>query len=129
MLLPGQRIIHPEFGDVTADIIEELLEQARLKDPVILEREQAEIAAASGCLARDLSCGRLVAEIHEDIFDAWGQKEGYEFFTKGDGVKYLNKHFPATRVVSKSRQPKILVDGFRKPPTTPSRGGRWHRAA
>ncbi len=126
-MLPGQRIIHPEFGDVTADIIEELLEQARLKDPVILEREQAEIAAASGCLARDLSCGRLVAEIHEDVYDAWTAKEGQQFFTKGDGVEYLAKHFPATRVVSKSRQPKILVDGFRK--TAPSRGGRWHRAA
>jgi hypothetical protein len=127
---PGARIIHPEFGDCTADIIEELLAMAELQNPVILEREQASIAAASGQVARDLCCGRVVAEIHPEVFEEWVQKEGPEFFSKkhgGDGVEYLAKHFPATRVKSVSPNVRLHVN---RSPVTPRRGvhgkrGRW----
>jgi|GEM_PF-2950140 len=132
-MLPGQRIIHPEFGDCTADIIEALIENARLKDPVILEQRQAAIAAASGAMARDLSFGRLIAEIDEDVVEAWEAKEGKEFFTrKGDGVAYLAKHFPATRVDSRSPHTKVHVNRSASVPVVSAarnpyagRRGRW----
>lgn len=121
---PGSRIIHPEHGDCTAEVIEALLEEARFNEPVILEREQAKIAAASGQVARDLSFGRVVAEFEPEVFHAWTAKEGPDFFSKakgGDGVEYLTKHFPSTRVVSKS--PHIRVHVKRSPVT--GRRGRW----
>jgi hypothetical protein len=133
-MIPGQRIVHPEFGDMTADIIEALLEEAKLDDPVILEARQAKIAAASGAMARDLSCGRVIAEFDEDVFQAWEQKEGRDFFTKkGDGVKYLNKHFPSTRVESRSPHVKVHVNRSAPAPVTSAaprysytgRRGRW----
>lgn len=111
-MTPGARIIHPEFGDVTADVIEELFGMADLQNPIILEREQAAIAAASGQVARDLTCGRLVAEIHQEAYEEWVAKEGPEFFSKkhgGDGIEYLAKHFPATRVKSVSPHCKVHV--------------------
>lgn len=125
---PGARIIHPEHGDCTAEVIEALLDEARLNEPIILEQEQARIAAASGQLARDLSFGRVVAEIEAEAFHAWTAKEGPDFFSKargGDGVEYLAKHFPATRVVSKS--PHIRVHVKRSPVT--GRRGRWRSPA
>lgn len=124
---PGARIIHPEFGDVTADIIEELMIMADFQNPVILEREQARIAAASGQVAQDLSFGRLVAEIHPEVYDEWVAKEGKDFFSKrngGDGVEYLAKHFPATRV--KSRSPHCRVHVAQKPKyAVTGKRGRW----
>jgi hypothetical protein len=136
-MIPGGRIIHPEFGDMTADIIEELLEMAQFKNPVILEREQAEIAAASGAVARDLSFGRVVAEIHPEAYAEWVAKEGPEFFSKkhgGDGVEYLAKHFPATCVKSVSPHVKLHVNRSAPQPVASSarrryavtgRRGRW----
>lgn len=135
-MTPGARIIHPEFGDVTADVIEELIGMADLQNPVILEREQAAIAAKSGQVARDLACGRLVAEIHQEVYEEWVQKEGPDFFSKakgGDGVEYLAKHFPATRVKSVSPHTKIHVhrSGVATPPPAQprhritGRRGRW----
>ncbi len=124
---PGARIIHPEFGDCTADVIEALIEQADLQNPVILEEEQARMAAASGQVARDLTCGRLIAEIHQEVFEEWVAKEGPQFFSKkhgGDGVEYLAKHFPATRIVSRS--PNIKVHVREKPRyRVTGKRGRW----
>ena len=123
-MIKGGRIIHPELGDCTAEVIEELLEMARLKDPVILEREQAEIAQASGAVARDMCCGRLVAEIHPEVYAEWEAKMGPDFFNKkkgGDGLEYLMKHFPACRVESKSA--KVAMHVKRSPVT--GRRGRW----
>lgn len=124
---------------MTADVIEALMEEARLEDPVILEREQAEIAARSGQIAKHLTCGRLVAEIHPDVYAAWEHQRGKEFFSKkagGDGIDYLLKHFPACRVKSEAANPMLLVNGFRDAPlSTPpkpspapgvrGRRGRW----
>jgi hypothetical protein len=135
-MLPGGRFIHPEFGDCTTEIIEELLDLADLQNPVILEREQAQIAAASGQVARDLVCGRLVAEVHQEVWEEWTQKEGPEFFSKkhgGDGIEYLAKHFPATRVKSVSPHTKVHVNRSAVAPistTAPryrvtGRRGRW----
>lgn len=98
MFGPGARIIHPELGDCTDDVIEALQDEARLDEPVILERRQAEIAARSGQLARKLSCGRLVAEFDQEVFAAWeSQRPGF-FKKESDGLDYMLKHFPGCRV-------------------------------
>jgi len=123
MLSTGNRIIHPEYGDVTDMVIEELMAMSRPKDPVILEREQAEIAAAAGQQAVDMCSGRMVAQIHADSFNYWTAREGEGFFRdKGNFKKFLADN-PACKVTSKSARPKILIDGFKDAP--PRRGGRW----
>lgn len=135
-MTPGARIIHPEFGDVTADVIEELMKLAALQNPIILEREQALIAAKSGQVARDLSCGRLVAEIHQEVYEEWCAKEGPDFFSKkkgGDGIEYLAKHFPSTKVKSVSphvklhvnRSESVAVGSARTKYRVTGRRGRW----
>jgi hypothetical protein len=131
-MTPGTRYIHPEFGDVTADIIAELYEMADLKNPVILEREQAQIAAASGQIARDLSCGRVVAEFLPEVYEEWVRKEGPAFFSKkkgGDGIEYLAKHFPATRVKSMSPNVALHVNRSAVAPlkryAVTGKRGRW----
>lgn len=127
-MTPGARIIHPEFGDMTADVIEELMAMAEFKNPVILEREQAQIAAASGQVARDMSCGRLVAEIHPEVYSEWLAKEGPDFFSKskgGDGVEYLAKHFPATRVTSRSANTRVAVPALPAYRGVRGKRGRW----
>lgn len=127
MFAPGARIVHPEYGDVTDLVIEELVEMSRPQDPVIVEREQAEIAAAAGQEARDLMCGRLVAQIHPDSFNYWYAREGEGFFRdKGNFEKFLRDN-PGCRVTSRSPRPKILVDGFRDAPAR--RSSRFSSAA
>ncbi len=124
MFAPGQRIISEEFGDITADVIESLMEMAEPWEPVIIEREQAQIAAAAGQTARDLSCGRLIAQIHPDSYNYWLHREGPGFWQdKGNMDKFLRDN-PACRV--NSRSPKIMVGygGDR----SGSRGGRWRCA-
>jgi hypothetical protein len=124
-MTPGARIYFPETGeDITDLVIEELIAEAKLEEPVILERQQAEIAAASGQVARDLCCGRLVAEIEMGAYQDWEHKMGKAFFSKkqgGDGLEYLAKHFPATRV--KSVSPHIKVHVKRSPVV--GKRGRW----
>lgn len=103
MFAPGQRIVHPEFGDITADVIEELAALARPNDPVILEREQAEIAAASGTVMRDMSFGRVVGQVHEDVFDYWTQREGLGFWKDKANLNKFLADNPACKVTSKGR--------------------------
>lgn len=123
MFAPGQRLVHPEFGDITADVIEELNAMARHDEPVILEREQAEIAAAAGTQARDLSCGRITAQIHPDVFDYWAQREGLGFwYDKGNTDHFLRDN-PSCKVESKN--PRLVVGYGTGMPSTSRRRGRW----
>lgn len=125
MFRPGTRIIHPELGDCTDDVVEALLEQARLDEPVILERRQAEIAAQSSRLARKLSCGRLVAEFDEDVYAAWeSQRPGF-FKKEADGLDYLMKHFPACRVDYKPAAGLQTAAGARNRYRVTGKRGRW----
>jgi hypothetical protein len=101
MFAPGQRLVHEEFGDITADVIEALVEMGRPHDPVILEREQAEIAAAAGTVTRNLCFGHVVGQVHEDVFDYWTAREGLGFWKdKGNLRKFLADN-PACRVEGK----------------------------
>jgi hypothetical protein len=131
MFGPGARIIHPEFGDCTEDVIAALQEEARLDEPVILEQRQAQIAAESGRLAKKLSCGRLVAEIEETAFNAWeSQRPGF-FKKENDGLDYLLKHFPGCRVDYKAQAfgaGGTVASALNRPKhrVTSARGkGRW----
>ena len=88
---------------MTADVIEALREMSRPQDPVIIEREQAEIAAVAGTVARDLSFGRVVGQIHADAFDYWTAREGLGFWKdRGNLRRFLNDN-PACKVESKGR--------------------------
>lgn len=110
MFAPGQRIIHPEYGDITADVLEELVEMQRLREPVILEREQAEIAALAGTAAKDFACGRMVGQVHADVFDYWAQREGLGFWYDKKNVDRFMSDNPATRVISRSGRAMVTVD-------------------
>jgi hypothetical protein len=100
---PGQRFVHPEFGDITADVIEALQEMARPNDPVIIEREQAEIAAAAGQVTKDLAFGRVVAQVHGDSFDYWTRREGLGFWKDKGNLKRFLADNPACVVKSEGR--------------------------
>lgn len=110
-ILPGadQRIIHPEFGDITADVIEALQEMARPAEPVIIEREQAEIAAAAGTVSQDLCFGHHVAQIHEDVFDYWTKREGLGFWKDKANLRRFLADNPSCKVTSKGRGVKIAA--------------------
>jgi len=101
------RIISEDFGDITTDVIEELVAMSRPAEPVIVEREQAEIARVAGNEARDLACGRLVARIHPDAYAYWEQREGEGFWKDKHELKNFLRDNPACRVNSRSRRLSI----------------------
>ena len=108
------RFINPETGDdITADVIEELVAMAQPANPVILEREAANIARCAGNLAREFCGGHMVAQMPEEVFNYWAHRFGPEFFTKGDGVEYLTKHFPQIGCKYMPEKPTFLVQGRR----------------
>jgi len=108
--LPAPRIIHPEYGDITDDVKAALLELARPADPVILAREQAEMAATAGNLAREFAGGHVIAQFHPDVFDTWVRQRGIEEFTKSNElIKYLARHHPATAMKYVPAQLKLHV--------------------
>jgi len=107
MFAPGHRIIHPEFGDITADVIEELVAMGRPQEPVIIEREQAEIAATAGQVAKNMTCGHLVAQVHEDSFDYWTAREGLGFWKDRSNLKRFLADNPACKVKSQGEGVKI----------------------
>lgn len=107
MFAPGQRIIDPTFGDITADVIEALHEMGRPEEPVILEREQAQIAAVAGTVAQDMAFGRTVAQIHGDVFDYWTAREGLGFWKDKANLRKFLSDNPACKVESKGTGVKI----------------------
>jgi hypothetical protein len=123
--MPAAATTVPRFDevppDIMADVMEELTALSRPKDAVILEREQAEIAATAGQLAREFMGGHKIAQIHPEVFDTWVRQRGIEFFTKHDGVEYLARHFPST--VTKYQPARLKLHVHRSP--VQGRRGRW----
>ena len=106
----------PGFDDETArEVAAELIEMSRPQDPVILEREQAQIAATSGMLAREFLGGHSVAQMHEDVADYWIKRLGMKGFLE-EGVPYLAKHHPTTAMKYQPAKTTVRVQGRR---------GRW----
>jgi hypothetical protein len=122
MFAPGQRIIHPTFGDVTADVIEELVAMGRPQDPVIIEREQAEIAAVAGQVATHMSCGRMVAQVHGDSFDYWTKREGLGFWKDKKNLAKFLRDNPGAKVHSISANPTVSFAGCKG---VTGKRGRW----
>jgi len=103
------RIISEQYGDITTDVLAALIEMSRPDEPVIVEREQAEIARIAGTEARDLACGRLIARIHPAAYSYWERREGKGFWKDKATVDKFLKDNPACRVDSKSRRAVISV--------------------
>lgn len=122
MFAPGQRMIDPEFGDITADVIEALVEMGRPHEPVILEREQAEIARIAGQTATTMSFGHQVAQIHEDVFDHWVEREGVKVWNDKSFLRRFLADNPSCKVVAKGTGVKIHA-GARVTRYTPKAGG------
>jgi hypothetical protein len=97
------RIISGEFGDITDEVVAALVELSRPDEPVIVEREQAEIAAVAGQAARDMKFGRLVAQLHPAVYDYWTRREGPGFW-RGRNLERFLRDNPACRVRSRGRR-------------------------
>lgn len=126
----GHRIIHPEFGDITDDVIAELDEIAGEKDKVVLEREQAEIAMRAGTVARDMKFGRMVAQIHPEVYAYWERREGAGFWFDKKNVEKFLRDNPSCKVDSKSGRTVVRGANLGGSPALPrivsGRGkGRW----
>lgn len=114
------------FDDqLAADVLAELAEMARPLDPVILEREQAEHAAAAGMLAREFMGGHAIAQINADVFDTWVRQRGMGE-TLNSVVPYLAKHHPSTKMTYQPEKLKLHVKRTAVPPRAHfGARGRW----
>jgi hypothetical protein len=119
MFLPGQRIMHPEFGDVTEDVIAELLALRGGPEQIVEDamQEQIRIAAATRD-AKTLKFGHAVGAISPALYDAMERREGRGFWTDRTERNRFFKHHPECKVTAKSR--KTVVNGI-----SSLRGGRW----
>ena len=122
MFAPGQRFYHPDGTEITDLVLEALREMSRPNEPVILEREQAEMARMSGNLAREFMGGHSVAMIHEDVFDQWVRQRGLDETLNGV-VPYLTKKFPSIGMKYQPAATKLHVHrseapSLSSPPTT-----------
>jgi hypothetical protein len=106
--LPDGRIISEHHGDITADVIEALTEMSRPAELVLVEREQAAIARIAGREARDLICGRQIAQINEDTYNYWLLREGPGFWKDKANLRKFLRDNPACRVISKPRRTSII---------------------
>lgn len=115
---PDMRVIHPEFGDMTADVARELTllnEAADAQAFADATRRQRLIAAQCGQESRHSKGGvRLVAQIDQDIYNYWEQREGRQFWTSE--LAFMMKRHPEIAVHSK---PDNLTVGYR------AKRGRW----
>lgn len=112
------RVIDPVYGDITADVARELqlLNQAAdAKAYAEATQRQRVIAAQCGQEARHAKNGvRLVAQIDQDVYNYWEQREGRQFWKHELG--FMLKRYPELGVESK---PDNLTVGYR------AKRGRW----
>ena len=104
------RIVHPEFGDMTADVAAELALMRQEEERRAFEQAAARQRriAASGQEAGTLKCGHMVAQIDASVFDYWQRREGRGFWADKSNLRYMLKRHPELRVNSKSRRATIL---------------------
>lgn len=134
MVGPAMEIHHPIYGDMTEDVARELQALNREAE----ERAYIEAGARQKLIAR--TCGResrvmkgdggmrLIAQIDEDVYNYWEQREGREFWTEGGELNKMLKKHPELAVTPKIENPSIRV-GFGAAPAKrvlSKRGrGRW----
>lgn len=111
---PDMRIIHPDFGDISEDVAQELakLRIQRNEEAVrFAARDQLRIAATCN---RESIIGkhglRLEAQIDENVFNYWEAREGREFWKHE--MKYMLKRHPEMAVKSVSPNATIVNPGL-----------------
>lgn len=124
---PDMRMIHPDHGDITADVAAELaaIEQAD-NDELF-----AEAGARQAALAKEYENGArlskgfaLKANIDGRIYDYWRKREGKDFWKHELG--FMMKRHPELRLKHVSDHTTLLMPGRKA--TAPARGGRWSAA-
>ena len=114
-MLPNLQNLQQDDPELWAMTMAELARIAREDDPAVLERRQAEFAAAEGNLAREFAGGHSVARVLPEIADAWIRKVGPKAFVH-DVLPYLAKHHPSTAMKYQPANLTLRVHGRR---------GRW----
>lgn len=116
---PGQRIIHPKWGDMTDMVIAELIALRGSPEQILAEAqaEQVRIAAATR-EAKTLKFGHTVGAIHPELYDAMERREGRGFWCDKSSRDWFLKRHPEMKVTARSR--KTTVNGCGS-----LRGGRW----
>lgn len=111
-LRPDNTIYHPDFGDLTLDVMAELAE--------LEKAERVEASVERLAIAREnriqgphrfLKFGRVIAEIPEQDYDDQERLEpGY--FTDPNSIKEFVKLVPETKVESVPGKPSITHPGL-----------------
>lgn len=123
------KIIHPEFGDITMEVAQELA-AIRAQDEAEIANEaearQTLIASTVGQEGRVFKGGHQVAQIDARVHAYWRRREGPDFWR--NELKFMLKRHPELRVISRSATPTIRVERkLESTPRLPVRGkrGRW----
>jgi hypothetical protein len=93
-LQPGQRIIHPIFGDCTKEVEEALNEQIAA-DFAQAERERLIIAGKhAGGVKAAADGSHISMRLPSAVATAWRMREGKDCWKDSGHLKYFKKHFP-----------------------------------
>jgi hypothetical protein len=108
---PVERIVHPEYGDMTEEVAFELMKLGGAElfcgDGVekirMAEVQAREMAVAAKFLGLDRQVGgaamQLQARIPPMVYHYWGQRLGYACWEQKEFVEgYMLKHFDELRV-------------------------------
>lgn len=118
----GKPIIDDQLGDVTQEVIAELIKMNKLGTPVELEERQARLAKQLGMEAREFAGGHSVAQIDPEIFMRWVARDGLQEALNGR-VDWARKRFPETNMTYRPEKTRLHVN--RTSSSTLGRRGRW----
>ena len=123
---PAYKFVHPEYGDLTAEVYAELTamiqadHEAALED---IERSQQQIAQNTPGPAAIRNGFALKAQIDPRVVSYWRMREGSQFW-RHELDNFLKKN-PNCRVQQVSARPTVRVQGLRDRPSVTGRRGRW----
>ena len=124
---PPMRIVHPDHGDMTADVyfeLRKLIQEEHEAEMADIERAQQEIAAGTPGAAIIQKGFALKAQIDPRVHAYWRMREGPEFW-KHELDWFLKRH-PECGVRQKSAKPTVLVGGQPKQRgRVVGKRGRW----
>lgn len=122
---PDFKFVHPEYGDLSAEVYAELTamiqaeHEAGMRD---MERNQQAIAAATPGPARITKHFALKAQIDPRVVSYWRMREGSQFW-RHELDNFLKKH-PECRVKQVSDRPTVRMTALPSYRVTGKRG-RW----
>lgn len=121
---PAMQIMHPEYGDMTAEVASELQklnENAAERAFIEADRRQRHIAKTCGQESFVQHGGmRLVAQIDESVFSYWEAREGRDFWKHE--LPFMLKRHPELAVKPINPNPTF---GYTGQPRVRGKRGRW----